>query len=60
MQALAEVIGDLIDLVAFVNLNRLARRINDNLAVVALRQVGAHLFKQIRWNLAVEVISKLA
>ncbi len=56
VQTLTKVVGDLIDLIPAVDLDRLTRRVYHHLAVMTLRQMGPHLYQQICRNVSVKVI----
>ena len=60
MKALAQLVGDLVDLVSLVDFDGLAGGIEDDLAVLASSGVGANLREKLGAEAFVEVIGKLA
>jgi hypothetical protein len=59
VEALAELGGDLVDLMVFVDRDGLAGGVEYDLAVAAGGGVGADLFEELRADVAVKIISKL-
>ena len=51
--------GELVDFVLAVDGDGLARGVQDDLAVVALANVGLHFGEKLGFHLAVEVVGKL-
>jgi len=60
MKPFAKLVGYLVNLIIAINFNGLARRVEDHLAVAARGCMGANLFEEVRADLTVEVIGKLA
>jgi hypothetical protein len=56
METFAEFIGNLVDLLALVHLDRLFGRVEHDAAVLASRRVGANLIEQLGAEFLVEVI----
>jgi hypothetical protein len=59
VEAFAELIRDLVDLVAPINLDGLPGGIEHHFAVAASSSMSANLFEQFGADLAIEVIGKL-
>src|SRR5271156_2871271 len=60
VEAFAQLVGDLVDLFALVDLDGLLRGVEDDLAVLAPGGVGANLFEQFWAESLVEVVGKMA
>jgi len=56
VKMLSQVVRDIVDLRAFIDFDCLAGRIQNNLTVAALAEMGLYLFEEIRRDLAVEVV----
>jgi hypothetical protein len=56
VEAFAELVGDLVDFVAFVDFDGLMGGVEDDLAVLAASGVGADLVEQFGAELFVEVV----
>jgi hypothetical protein len=59
VEALAELGGDLVDLVIFVDRDGLAGGVEHDLAVAAGGGVGADLFEELGADVAVKIVSEL-
>jgi hypothetical protein len=56
VESLAELGGDLVDLVVFVDRDGLASGVEDDLAMAARGGVGADFFEELGADVAVEVV----